>query len=67
MGAGRLALRVTAVSRNGLPFLVIVGGVLFSWRISRKNDEVASQDLKSSKTRNVFDFGYFGVFNTPYQ
>ena len=30
-----------------------------------KNEEVASRDLKSSETRNVFDFGYFGVFNTP--
>ena len=31
-----------------------------------KNNEVASRDLKSSETRNVFDFGYFGVSNTPY-
>ena len=31
-----------------------------------KYHEVASRDLKSMKTRNEFDFGYFGVSNTPY-
>ena len=30
-----------------------------------KTDKVASWDLKSSETRNVFDIEYFGVFNTP--
>ena len=30
-----------------------------------KNDEVAARDLKSSETRNVFDVGYFRVFNPP--
>ena len=66
MGAGNLAGGVTEVSRNGPPFVAIVGGVLFSWRIFRKNDEVVSRDWKSSETCNVFDFGYFGVSNTLY-
>ena len=64
MGAGRLAIRVTAVSRNGPPFLAIVRGALFSWRIFSKNDEVASRDLKSSEIRNVSDFGRFRVFRS---
>ena len=53
MGAGRLVVRVTAVSQNRPPFLAIVGGVLFSWRIPRKNNEVASWNLKSSETRLI--------------
>ena len=65
MGAGRLAIRVTAVLQNGPPFLAIVGGVFFLANFA-KNNEVDSRDLKSSKTRNVFNFGYFGAFNTPY-
>ena len=31
-----------------------------------ENHEAASTDLKSSETRNVFNFGYLGVSNTPY-
>ena len=66
MGTGRLAARVTAVSQNGPPFLAIVGRVFIFLVNFAKNDKVASRDLKSSKTRNVFNFGYFGVFDTPY-
>ena len=66
MGTGRLAARVTAVSQNGPPFLAIVGRVFIFLVNFAKNDKVASRDLKRSETRNVFNFGYFGVFNTPY-
>ena len=33
----------------------------FSWQILQKNNEVASRDLKSSKTRNAFNFGAYYV------
>ena len=63
MGAGRLAIRVTAVwtailGHCGRSFIFLVNFA--------KNGEVASQDLESSETCNMFNFGYFGVFNAPY-
>ena len=52
MGAGRLSVRVTAVSRNGPPFFAIVRRVLFSWRILRKATRLHRPPQRGRRSRH---------------